>query len=458
MNWPTEIQAAQPSRADVQVEAPGAEVALEALLPSVPDAQSRRLSAVGAIAGAQTETAALRLLLEEGVPALGIHRASIFELSGTEVAMLVSRGGPPPSLPAAAAQSLRSGSTVLTPEILATPILKDDGHTLALVLAPSPAATADSLAFLAALLAACRDAAIRAYRASSHRRSSRALALWREKGADLSIAERRVMGELEEAARTEVPLLLVGERFCGKRDAAVALHGLGARARGPFVDWREVGDGVEAVTRAMALAEGGTLYLGRVDQLDPDSRQWWTREIRDAHEGSRQVRLVASAPSGDNAAATLFVELLGGIVEIPPLRRRRSDVPLLVSQYLAFRSSDLGLASPAVSSAAMKAMRDHRWPGNFAELQACLEWASLACPPNAEIQLWDLPPGVRGGSAGRSTVLSDVVSAVERAAIIEALGRNANKKIHAAVALGISRPTLDKKIAEYKIRLKRSAV
>jgi DNA-binding NtrC family response regulator len=146
-------------------------------------------------------------------------------------------------------------------------------------------------------------------------------------------------------------------------------------------------------------------------------------------------------------------------VEVTPLRRRKPDLPLLVRHILEIRSRDLDRAMPAVSPSAMKAIREYGWPGNLGELRACLEWASLACAPVAEIQLWDLPPEVRGGTAlGRSTKLSDMVSAVERAAVVEALVQNGNKKIHAALALGISRPTLDKKIAEYKIKLKRSAI
>jgi transcriptional regulator with AAA-type ATPase domain len=233
------------------------------------------------------------------------------------------------------------------------------------------------------------------------------------------------------------------------------MHELGDRAEGAFVDWEDLRASPDAMDRALQLAEGGSLHLGALERLEPETRERWLRQIRGT--ASASVRYVASALPG-SPSQIAFAELAEQ-VEVAPLRRRKPDLSLLVRQSLEIRSHDLDRAMPTVSLSAMKAIREYSWPGNLDELRACLEWASLACPPVAEIQLWDLPPEVRGGAAlGRSTRLSEMVSAVERAAVVEALGQNGNKKIHAALALGISRPTLDKKIAEYKIKLKRSAV
>jgi DNA-binding NtrC family response regulator len=289
------------------------------------------------------------------------------------------------------------------------------------------------------------------------------LTLWREKAADLSTATRRAMSQLEAAARLDEPVLLTGEPFTGRHDAALALHQLSARAPGPFV---ELGDAPGNLSRALELAEGGTLYLGEAERLPPDVAQRCQREMARGAPGSeaRPVRLVASsvraqtptAHQGPPADAVLG-EFSGGLVEIPPLRRRRADLPLVIEHLLGRIARRLGRSPPSLSTQAQRALRDYGWPGNFAELETCLAWAVLACAPSAEVQLWDLPLSVRGGSAGdRSTLLSDMVGAVERTAIVEALGQNGNKKIHAAATLGISRPTLDKKIAEYKIRFKRS--
>jgi hypothetical protein len=442
----------QTARAD----GPRVEVALEALLPGSADAPSRRLRAVAAVAGSQTRAAALRLLLEESARELGIHRAAIFACKQGEGSLLLAHGEPLPPPSAATVQVLQAGSTALTPELLATPIVAEGEQLLALLLTPAPAATADGLGFLGAMLAAGREALGRVSdRALTRRPRSLGLALFRARSVEASAPTHRLMDQLHELSPKREPVLFVGERFSGRRDAAIAMHELSDRADGPFVDWMEVRPGPEAMDRAQLLAEGGTLHLGALERLEPETRERWLKQIGGGASGS--VRLVASALPG-SPSQIAFAELAKQ-VEVTALRRRKPDLPLLVRQILELRSRDLDRPMPAVSPSAMKAIREYGWPGNLGELWACLEWASLACAPVAEIQLWDLPPEVRGGTAlGRSTKLSDMVSAVERAAVVEALGQNGNKKIHAALALGISRPTLDKKIAEYRIKLKRSAV
>ncbi len=294
------------------------------------------------------------------------------------------------------------------------------------------------------------------------------LKLWREKGAELSTAIRRSLGQLAEAATHDNPLLLVGERSTGRRDAARALHQLGARSAGPFVAWRNLADVPGELGQALTLSAGGTLYLGEIERLSEDGLRACAREVARGSSAldSRSVRLVAAcAPqqgeteSAETPTASLLAAFGESRVEIPALRRRRADLPLLIDFLLTDTSARLGRAPPSVSPSAQKAMRSYGWPGNLAELQTCLSWAVLACAPSSEVQLWDLPLSVRGGSAGdRSTLLAEMVGALERTAIVEALGQSGNKKIHAATLLGISRPTLDKKIADYKIRFKRSAV
>ena len=177
-----------------------------------------------------------------------------------------------------------------------------------------------------------------------------------------------------------------------------------------------------------------------------------------------RVRLVASSSVSPAKAkglghlpATLILRFDGARVEVPSLRKRRAELPLLVERLTAAAGQRLGRPVPQFSLAALKALTDYRWPGNLAELQVCLEWARFACGAETEVQLWDLPPQVRAGEVlrkDRKQPLAHMIAALERTAIVEALREAGFKKIHAAAALGISRPTLDKKISEYQIRLK----
>jgi DNA-binding NtrC family response regulator len=140
---------------------------------------------------------------------------------------------------------------------------------------------------------------------------------------------------------------------------------------------------------------------------------------------------------------------------LPPLRERRTDVTLLFEHFAAHAARlQLGKV-PQLSPEAKDALLLHPWPGNVRELRLCAERLALSFP-GEEILSVHLPREMAGGAAPSRGAerLADAVSRLERDVIAQALRQCKGKKIRAAALLGISRPTLDKKIALYKLPLR----
>jgi DNA-binding NtrC family response regulator len=160
-------------------------------------------------------------------------------------------------------------------------------------------------------------------------------------------------------------------------------------------------------------------------------------------------------------AATSRIELeLGRVLEgvevtAPPLRERAGDVPLLFEHFAAHAARVQGGRAPQLSPEAKDALLAHPWPGNVRELRLCAERLALAYP-GEEILSVHLPREIVGGAgpASGTEKLADAIARLERDVIAQALRKSKGKKIRAAALLGISRPTLDKKIATYKLSLR----
>lgn len=401
----------------------------------------------------------------------GVGRPEVLSLSGSQLF----------TVPAGFEGALREGVGACDDQHLAVPVGLPGQRLGAIVLQrrqrpfePKDGALLFDLARLATRIA--EGATVR----QELRALSFPLVLWRERPALLSAAFHRCLERIEQAARHHGPLLLVGEPATGRDELALTLHQMGRSSDGPFVRWRlpavdplqpEKLPPPESILNVLQRAEGGTLYLGNISAWSVPLAELWVRALDrftpsllggDARLPS-PVRLVAA--SADPIAklkglgclpAALLLRFEGERVEVPALRQRKGDLPLLVERLSTAAGQRLGRPVPRFSAAAMKALTDYAWPGNLAELQVCLEWALFACGPETDVQLRDLPPQVRTGEASdreKPRPLAQMISAIERTAIVEALRESGFRKIHAAAALGISRPTLDKKIAEYEIHV-----
>jgi DNA-binding NtrC family response regulator len=222
-------------------------------------------------------------------------------------------------------------------------------------------------------------------------------------------------------------------------------------------------------------ATGGTLFLDEIAEIPIGLQPKFLRALQEREV----IPLGATAPVRVDArvvAATnrlmddevrtgrfredLYYRLNVVRIELPPLRVRRDDVPLLVAHFVARFATHYGVAPKTVTDEALDALIAHDWPGNVRELQNVIERA-FALSDADTLAVGDLPPlglaqpaahaPARGAAASRDggpRRLADV----EREAIAGALARNPGNKNAAARELGIDRQRLYRKIAKYGLK------
>ena len=288
--------------------------------------------------------------------------------------------------------------------------------------------------------------------------------------------------------RRRRPVLLHGETGVGKELLARTLHDSSADPKAPYVVvncaaipanlleaemFGIVGgaaSGVEPRPGYFARAEGGTLFLDEIGELAPALQAKLLRVLQEGEiqpVGGRprgvDVWVIAATHvdlTGERLRRDLYYRLAGGVLEVPPLRGARDDIPALVRHLLAESSSAAGTALRGMTTRALRRLQDHRWPGNVRELIQVLERLVATRPPGGILdedsldQL--LPASVADGDLGEAPEdLADAPSlglrprleAVERALIVEAMRRSRGRKIRAAELLGVSRSGLDKMLS-----------
>jgi DNA-binding NtrC family response regulator len=311
-----------------------------------------------------------------------------------------------------------------------------------------------------------------------------------------SPAFREALRLAEAAARVDSTVLLLGESGTGKEELARFIHARSRRAAGPFVavncgaiaealaESELYGHEKGAFTGAVATrlgafetADGGTLLLDEIGDLPASLQVKLLRVLQErvvVRVGSTvarpvDVRLLAathrSLPEEVKAGRLredLYFRLDVLSIPLPPLRQRREDIPLLACALLERTAARLGLRAPEFSPAALAALGAWDFPGNVRELGNVLERVLVLRdahdpgPVDADdVQAAlgrDLrAPTVAGVEVNLDGTLGEAVARLEKASIEAALRRARGVKSHAAKLLGISRPTLDKKIAELNI-------
>jgi DNA-binding NtrC family response regulator len=293
---------------------------------------------------------------------------------------------------------------------------------------------------------------------------------------------QRVVRLVQQVAPTDVTVLIEGETGTGKELVARAIHGESARRKGPFVAVNCAGLSEElaasqlfghrrgAFTGAVAdatgmfeAARGGTLFLDEIGDLPPRVQTTLLRVLEERtvmRVGETQtrpvdVRIVVAA-NRDLAAeveagrfrADLLYRIRVGRIHLPPLRERRVDLPLLVRHLLSEQRAITGRHVAAASDEAMQAILAYDWPGNVRELKNVLGYAVIHCAGDA-IELEDLPPEVLE-QAPPVAAASDLPTD-ERERILAALARAGGERKSAAALLGVSRATLYRRMAHYRI-------
>jgi DNA-binding NtrC family response regulator len=307
----------------------------------------------------------------------------------------------------------------------------------------------------------------------------------REQLIGTSTAMLAIWKLIGRAAASDAPVLITGETGTGKELVARAVHRFSPRAPAAFVPvnlaalpptlieselfGHEKGSFTGAVARRQGRfeqADGGTLFLDEIGDLDAALQTKLLRVLQDgsyervgsAEQLASRARVVSATnkPVRPGAAGCvlredLYYRLAVIEIEVPPLRARKSDIPLLVARALD------GTSSRAVSEDAMAALLNYGWPGNVRELVHVLERAA-ALSGSEVIDLADLPPQVRV-SEGPARVapgdeevpLRDAVAALEKRMIVRALERTGNNRAEAARRLGIARTQLYAKMEEHGI-------
>ena len=296
-----------------------------------------------------------------------------------------------------------------------------------------------------------------------------------------------LMEQLKAAVDPPVQVLLRGESGVGREVLARSLHVSGARRHGPFVASSCAGAEVEQLEAdlfgaeiagkegplrrqgKLVLADGGTLYLADVDELPMALQARLVRFFRSQQvepAGSKNsqaadVRIIASSRESldtlvarDRMRVDLAYRLSQLTLEIPSLRQRRAELPLLIQTQINRFCHETGKRVQGIAVKAMGCLLSYDFPGNLPELENITRQLVHLCPPGQPIDVNLLPERVRTSQIrsaaridqGTELSLERLVGDCERAAIREALRRSDGNKSQAARDLGLSRNGLAMKM------------
>lgn len=307
---------------------------------------------------------------------------------------------------------------------------------------------------------------------------------------------QQVYKAIGRVARTEATILVTGESGTGKELVAGALHFNSNRRNGPYVKvpcasltetlleselfGHEAGSFTSAVkTRKgrFEMADGGTIFLDEIGEMSLNTQKKLLRVLQEREfervgsntpikVNTRVIaatnRSLAKEVAEGRFREDLYYRLNVIALDLPPLRERMDDVPLLVEHFLQKYRSDAPNNSPRISEEALDALMSYNWPGNVRELEntvhrsIILARSSVITPQHI---VFTGAPGKHENSVDEDVQdqvaagvkLKDIVAQVERQAIEAALEQADGNRSQAAKQLGIYRRLLYAKIKEYEL-------
>jgi PAS domain S-box-containing protein len=308
-----------------------------------------------------------------------------------------------------------------------------------------------------------------------------------------SPALQAVLARVAKVAPADSGVLITGETGTGKELVARAIHRRSRRSARAFVSvncaviprdligselfGHEKGAFTGATQRRLGrfeLAEGGTIFLDEIGEL-PAGTQIALLRVLQEHEFERvggngvirtDVRVIAATNRDLEAAiaagvfrSDLFYRLNVFPIEMPPLRERRKDIPLLVEYFINRFARKAGKSFEAVNKKSLELLQSYAWPGNIRELQNVIERSVIVCETETfsidESWLSRQPPATEpNGGLGVLKKLPAQEKAIIEAALSESGGRVYGPS-GAAAKLGIPRSTLESKIRSLKINKNR---
>jgi DNA-binding NtrC family response regulator len=305
----------------------------------------------------------------------------------------------------------------------------------------------------------------------------------------------RIFDLVAQVAPSRSTVLIQGESGTGKELIAKALHANSPRRDKPFVPVNTgampsellestlFGHVKGAFTSAIAtkkglfdVANGGTLFLDEIATMGMDTQAKILRVLQDRRfmqlggiqEIQVDVRIIAAtnidlrhAVRDGRFREDLYYRLNVITIDLPPLRSRREDIPLLTTHFLKYFSEENGLPLRSLSPDAIRALVDYDWPGNVRELENIMERGVVLS--SGQIINSDLLPGHLTGRSYSSSLLEhnpnaslfDIIEDIERRIIVDKLERCNWNQTEAAEQFRIPLSTLNQKIKRLNIEIKK---
>lgn len=296
---------------------------------------------------------------------------------------------------------------------------------------------------------------------------------------------QRVYRLIEKVSQHTYPVLILGESGTGKELVAHSVHFSGPRRARPFVPvdcsalaptlieselFGHVRGAFTGATHSkqglLEAADGGTLFLDEIGDLPVDLQAKLLRAIQEKEVrplGSTErvtisPRVIAATNRNLETSVRegkfrqdLYFRLNVVQVKLPPLRERKSDIPLLVNYFLE-KFAEAGKEIRKISEDAMTRLLAYDWPGNVRELENVIERA-VALGSGPILHIADLPTNLHYGTGERVASLEETVQLreLERRAVVRALREAGGDKTAAARLLGIGKTTLYRKVKEYNL-------
>ncbi len=304
-----------------------------------------------------------------------------------------------------------------------------------------------------------------------------------------SVPMRRLMNLIDRTASSNLPTIITGETGTGKEITAREIHDRSAR-KGPFIPvncaaiaeslfeselfGHEKGSFTGADRRRQGhieRANGGTLFLDEITEMRGDAQAKLLRVIEEktilpvggTEEIPIDVRFLAASNRPPDRAIVegrlredLYYRLNGLSIQLPPLRERSDDLPLLIDSFIAQANRDHHRRVQGMDDKCRQALGNYHWSGNIRQLHSVIETAVLLAPSN-QISVNELPEEIRTSANHESyftVFLGSSLDEVERELIRRTIAFADGNEARASEILGVPRRTLYGKLERYDARHK----
>ena len=294
----------------------------------------------------------------------------------------------------------------------------------------------------------------------------------------------KMMEIIAQVAPSKASVLVTGESGTGKELVADAIHSLSSRADGPLIKvncaslsptlleselfGHEKGAFTGAVSQKKGrfeLADGGTIFLDEIGESDQSTQIKILRVLQERcfervggeETVSVDVRIVAATNRNleqeirnGNFREDLYYRLNVVHIEVPPLRERKEDIPLLISSFIDTFNQEDGRHVEGFTNSARKALLAYSWPGNIRELRNTVE-SCVVLARGAMIDVDELPPHIASRDENETVSINvgTTLEEAEKKIILSTVAHYKGNKTKAAEVLAIGRKTLHRKLEEY---------